>query len=848
MAHRLVVVLSSMLLCSLVSGCTLLNQLKEPPNAFVGQPRVYDGHLLLSEFAARLLQIEKEIEAAKITDVDTTARTISSSSAGFNVSANLFSDPETLSRIESGITTRQNQTALQNLRLQNIQQTIDRNNLINDVNTEDIQNRSIAQATRIEAYKALVEHYTELLQSDDEDSRTAAAAALKEIDTTFLDSTPIETDSVSDSTLPGAGDAEPVDNPDSGTAASNALPDSKTETIEGPNLQDIVAILKDNAEALAKLSSPPSTRREKFQQYQSYLDELHAQKNRYLLDDAVRQRGSRYVRLVFPVYVPPSSSEQSTNIEFSVHAETGTIEAHDIALHARVLTDVLNYLAGDLDDNVRELGLDEAMSDSINMSQTYNAILDEYDCGNSVNKDSDWNKINSKLLKKHWELLNAARRVGFSHVAQFCTLYTPEKGWYLPANKVFEKTSNAAQSLQQQSVRVYALDPTIEREKYDQTLSRLRSASVSLKGSFGGATDIGSAGLNTGIQNQILAQAATRTPTIAAYQTPNSSTSDKSVTFGWHIYPRLTINTNQKLVTEHIGTDFLAGVDLSVPINQKAVIISIAVNGDQTGNMVVELPPVGYDERFSNITDAPIVIRAQEYGIQSIKKSFTITLSGHNLWRTPRVYAGGRRADRVEFTSRSERNLRAVFNNLSGVTCDYNQKVFNKTDLTYHGSIINSAEHCAVKIWLHTSSGREYAGSLILLKSETAAKPKTKVQSSTAELVNASLDSKGELILVWRDSKTADYAKALKIGDAVDVFDIRDNASKNSVKLLSSVTAIEPIAGRKDLFHYTVSGKLPSGYCRNSGKLQADCKLRLAIKNKPFLSGLLTIRSVNTQE
>ena len=827
----------SLIATVVLTGCSTLRFLegvsRESPEAVVGDPLIFDGRRLLQEFSERRLQIDTAIGSATIDEVDTVGRVFQSRNAGINFSVTGTRDPGEIELITSNRSAQLNQnsnaTEVQNIYLNGLRDEQTMRSELNAVTLENALTKQSLLKESADNYFILTEYYKQQLAEESNDEKRGEIIAKLEGLQKDIDKATVESSTTTAPTLPTFPTAI------TGTAAPTIEGGPPTKEALDGLLAGQLAQNEQFKSLFGENTNIPSTRRQKFQQYQSYLDELYNYRNRYILDDAHRSPGRRMVRLVFPIYVPPSRSANPSEIEFIIttaesSSKNGANKKRVALQHRSVLIDALNYLAGDRDDQALPLRFDERVLVSSRMWKEYKAhIKSRSECSTPVEEeiksllsdkpfaDSSFlrsefpidrdmdsllsylefpnfdspgtpkrldnaidalreliaieeSEINQRTFKyllslreryeeyifRVWDYLNAAQKVGFKEVAKQCLELDLEKGWK-PAD------DGKPQALDDGPLfSVYAMNPLIEREKVDQSVSRILSLGAFAGSNFGSGSGIGTASIGAGLRNQLLAQSADVTPIIAAKQYQNSKKDE--LRFGWTVYPRYTLRDGKTLSRQHTGTSFYGSVDVSLPMHIERLNVEIK---DESGARVnlggesIRLPSMTYAELFANVTSFPTVTNNYEFGIVNANEQFSFIVDGFNLWKNPTVFIGGRPHDSIQFASGNENFLRAKFDNLKGVSCDYLRKNYDRQESSiYQGRAINPDERCAARIWIHTAAGKDYVGSLVIEKTKDQ-KPKT--VGSQAEITQAVLvKAENKLKLTWNDTLQVPYYETLK--------------------------------------------------------------------------------------
>jgi len=890
-----------------IAACGTLRSLQNaainPPRAVVGDPLVFDGRRLLQEFSERRLQIQQAIGNASIEDVDTTGRVFRSSAVGANFSLTGTTDPSEIDFITSNrsaqVSQNTNTIELQNLYLNGLRDEQEARSALNSANLENAITKQALLKESADNYLVLTEFYrAQLAKESKEEERGEIIEKLAElqedIDQVTLQTTsgtpslPSFPSAISSTTTPTVGGSAPSKETLDGLLTGQLAENEQLKTILGAN------------------ATIQSTRRQKFQQYQSYLDELYSYRNRYLLDDAHRSPGRRMVRLVFPVYVPPSRSSNVSRVEFRVKAvgNSSSREAVGSLLERAVLNDALNYFAGDQDDQARPLSFDERVRVTRRMYAVYERMMNtSEECtkrgsvkySNSVvakiiskepfkneNSDAvngtpsimsgietysdlkeiirtladhekrDEERYNTLKKKEYtyrdnvfeaWRLLNAAQKVGFEAVVSACLDPNLTHGWSeiestnlseivkLESSDIIENEIDKIE----RKLSVYAMNPLIEREKVDQAVSRILSLGAFAGTNVGGSSAIGNASISAGLRNQLLAQSADVAPIIAANQYQKNQNDE--LRFGWTIYPRYTLRGGKALSRQHTGTSFYGSVDISLPTEVEKVSIETLSAGTSDGDYErinidqITLPTLTYDELFANVTPFPTVTDTYEFGIVNAGEQFSFLINGFNLWKNPTVYIGGRPHDEIQFASGNENFLRARFSNLQGVSCDYLGKNYERQRSEYHDKPLNPDERCAARIWIHTSAGKDYVGSLVIEKSKNQ-KPKTK--ALTSEIISATRTNKNELVLVWNDVSAASYLNAVeKDKTKISVTDNPKRGKATSIEL--TVTDQKNID--KNTVQLTAEGQFKTNFCIKADGSDVDplCQITLRLEDKSII-------------
>jgi len=372
--------------CLLTGGCTSLDN--GPPPAHVGQALVFDGRRLSQELAERRLDIENAIDAAAITDIETSASIFRgrSSQLGLDVKG---------TTINSEIDT---------LIAQDEQQTVAADTLTARFNAEktELEERAERQAIATDQYNALVEYHTTVLatpgnEPEDIARRDASAQTLQ----TLLS-------------------IEPLSN----SASQNASVEANTKT-DAEVLQAAKDLATNATEQLKVLTAqPPSPRRNTFQQYQAYLDELYNTRNRFFISDTHRDK-HRMVRLVFPVYVPPSVSDEPTHIEMRLTPKSGDEgdSEHLRLTSASALVNVLNDRAmqGELAPYNVQTELDLMVQSYLSRTCECKASdTKKIDGVTKCKTNSARESITRESASDLWRHLRAAKRAGFNTVTDLC--------------------------------------------------------------------------------------------------------------------------------------------------------------------------------------------------------------------------------------------------------------------------------------------------------------------------------------------------------------------------------------------------------------------------------------------
>lgn len=852
-----------LILCSVcigTVGCGSLKPIENPLNIVeVGRPLVIDGSRLIQEFSERRLEIDNAIKNAKITDIDTVARITDRTRLELGLQAGRNTDEAAIDTLRSAQSTSQqenvNRIALQN---QQLTYTAERFRLANEQSQQQIEN-NIQQTElnniRLQNYRSQIEYYTGVLESTpnstDEnkviraDAVTQLTAIRTEMAAITIGSTPV--------TPPG--ELSPV-NPSNEVLTTDLVPDAKF--VDNSAISGDPSAFSKISEALAGVGVLPSTRQEQFQQYQSYIDELYATKNQYALDDSHLRQGRRIVRLVMPVYVPPANTDDIRTVRVTISNIEEKSGSSRNNTHTRALLKATNQLTRMRNDNdvlyttfkeKEELIKSQSLfAESSSIDPVCNSKVMICSCMDikgkskfngdySVDYDNDVVSTSTKLsygklVHRCWKAVRTALEIGFSEVNQ-CMKFSPSNNvWILETGGICNHREHDESSY----ANIYSVRPLVDREKIERESSRVFGLALALGETFGGTTssEVGSIAASARYAREQLAQAASRVPVVSAYR--GNQKDDSNVEFGWHIYPRISLNKNGNPVRLQTGTQFNGITDLSVPDWWRKATVKVYVNKSRNpkAEFDISIPKLTMLEAARHILSIPIVSDFKEYGLVDGTKQISIPISGVNLWRSPDVLVGGRRANRVQYVSDNPNHLVATFDNLVGISCDYNRENFNKTELDYWNETIDPNKHCASKIMLHTSDGRAFVGSVVTSK---ANQPKQQTPKPTAKFQSATLKD-DSLTILMQDLAESVYTD----GTAATLTEIIGGSAGENIDVVTGESS--PLEENKKLKKITFTGTKLNNFCKSETKAAAECFVQLRIGKDLKYSGPITIRRI----
>jgi len=845
------------LLALIITACGSIKPVQKPRNIVeVGRPLVFDGSRLIQEFSERRLAIDNAIGSAEIQDIETVGSISSSSRLELGLQVARLSDEGAINALRQSQQFQQdtdaNRVALQNLQLESVEEQLRLANAQAQESREQSTQQTELNAIKLQNYQAQIDYYTEVLRTtpnipENKDVREGALTQLSNM------RAEMSTLTFAATTIPNTAD---VTFPESATDTSRSDLLPGVAAVNNTALSEVAPFDK-TSEALSKIGSESSTRLEQFQQYQSYIDELYATRNQYVLDDSHLRPGRRLVRLVVPVYVPPANTDNIRTVRISVHPGASSLEktAENVRNNDQIYTAALlqaaNHLTRNRNDNqLRYVSFNEQVSevesrfindDNLSRFIGCNDPLSLCSCSNltpdqksEFRNTNDVNETESlsydELVKNCWSALQALQILGDQQVLS-CLTYSPVRNaWSLATSSCSLKPEGS----DDEHPEIYGVRPLIDREKVERESSRVFGLALAFGDAFGssGLSSIGTTNASAQYARAQIARAASRLPVVAAFR-GRASTKGERPEIGWHVYPRIALNRNGKPVRVHTGTQFNGVVDLSVPDQWSSAHIKIYVDDGSSpiAQFTMAIPKLTPLEAVSNLFATPVVSEIKEFGEVDIQQQISIPISGLNLWRSPDVLIGGRRANRVQYVSESPDHLVATFNDLKGISCDYSRENFNQTERRYWGESVSSEKYCASRIMLHTSDGKAFVGSVLTKRN---AKSAQKAPAITATFQSASI-AKDTLSLLFQESSEADYTK----GTAATLTQIIGGSTGKTITMV--VGDSTPVDGNPKLKTVSLSGTIVGDFCDVAKSKLSTCFVRLALGKVVKFQGEISI-------